>query len=366
MYQQSQTGGIYQNNQQATVIVGAAGSLSINGFVLVNPYHQVLNGATQTNEVNWDDGNIRYALSSNNNGVFNEINVFDKAKANPFMGQFIPMEGDPEQPSCGTQQELTVQSLAAYVGTYNVAIKKNDPVSFENVTVKNTTLIVDANGKMTLDGQIANGVKYCANPNTVTNVTGLMVQLDKSDALGRSHVDFWPDNTVNGTDYTHAAEFRFFSGVKQGAGGGDSGVVSVNTTLCNNPPFQTQTAFGITANAYNGCKYGAFSDFSLTASDTNPFGTHANKGTPCQITKVGSLVTLTKGANSLTADMDGEAIDVIHVKSGNLADTDEQYEVIAKNNGGKRAIDVEIAKNGTVLSAHAMDVDAGIDLICLK
>jgi len=273
---------------------------------------------------------------------------------------------DPEQPSCGAQQELTVQSLAAYTGSYNVAIKQNDPVTFETVTVKNTTLVVEANGKMTLDGQVANGIKYCANPNTVTNVTGLMVHLDKSDALGRSHVDFWPDNTVNGTDYTHAAGFRYFNGGKQGAGGGDSAVVSVNSTLCINPPFQTQTAFGITANAYNGCPAGAVSDFSLTASDTNPFGTHTDKGTPCQITKAGSLVTLTKGANSLTANLDGDAIDVVHVKSGNLADTDEQYEVIAKNNGGKRAIDVEIAKNGTVLSAHAMDVDAGIDLICLK
>ena len=217
VYQQSQAGGIYQHNQQITFSVGANGNLNINGMPLGNPYHQVLNNVTQTNEVNWDDGNARYALSSNNTGVFNEINVFDKSKVNPFMGQFVKLEenpGDPEQASCGSQQELTVQNLAAYVGTYNVAIKKNDPVTFENVTVKNTTLTVEANGKMTLDGQVANGIKYCANPNTVTNVTGLMVHLDKSDALGRSHIDFWPDKTVNGTDYTHAAAFRFFSGAK--------------------------------------------------------------------------------------------------------------------------------------------------------
>lgn len=126
---------------------------------------------------------------------------------------------DPDVPSCGNQTTLAIADLASYVGTYNVKIIDSNAATDANgfpIPVKTTTLSLTATGQVTLDGQIAKTVKVCGNSNTVTGNTGVVAYLDKNDALGRSHVDFWKDNTVNGTDFTSAATFRYFNGTKQG------------------------------------------------------------------------------------------------------------------------------------------------------
>lgn len=124
---------------------------------------------------------------------------------------------DPELPSCGTQATLSLADLTAYQGSYTVKILENSSTDPEapTIEIKTTTLILDANGKISLDGQVANTIKVCANQNTVSNTTGVVAYLDRSDALGRSHVDFWSDQKVNGTDFTSATVFRYFNGQRQ-------------------------------------------------------------------------------------------------------------------------------------------------------
>lgn len=124
---------------------------------------------------------------------------------------------DPEVPSCGDQATLTIADLANYVGTYDVKIIDSNAATDANgfpIPVKTTTLSLTATGQVTLDGQIAKTVKVCANAGN--NKTGVAAYLDKNDAFGRSHVDFWSDNSVNGTDFTSATTFRYFNGTKQG------------------------------------------------------------------------------------------------------------------------------------------------------
>lgn len=124
---------------------------------------------------------------------------------------------DPEVPSCGDQATLAIADLANFVGTYNVKIIDSSAATDANgfpIPVKTTTLNLTATGQVTLDGQIAKTVKVCGNAGN--GKTGVAVYLDKNDAFGRSHVDFWSDNTVNGTDFTSAATFRYFNGTKQG------------------------------------------------------------------------------------------------------------------------------------------------------
>jgi hypothetical protein len=77
----------------------------------------------------------------------------------------------------------------------------------------------------------------------VTGNTGVIAYLDKNDALGRSHVDFWKDNTVNGTDFTNAASFRYFNGTKQGT----TPVDPTPNTACNGNtnPFGCVTISGL-------------------------------------------------------------------------------------------------------------------------
>ncbi|HEX5361390.1 MAG TPA: hypothetical protein VFW49_09925, partial [Fluviicoccus sp.] len=88
-YHQSQAGGIYTDGQQVNFSVNAGtGVLSVGGIPLGNPVYIKYSGVPNTAEVIWKDGNIEYALSNNTTGVFNEINISDKSKAVPFMGQF--------------------------------------------------------------------------------------------------------------------------------------------------------------------------------------------------------------------------------------------------------------------------------------
>jgi hypothetical protein len=88
-YHQSQAGGIYTDGQQVNFSINAGtGVLSVGGMPLGNPVYIKYSGVPNTAEVIWKDGNIEYALSNNTTGVFNEINISDKSKAQPFMGQF--------------------------------------------------------------------------------------------------------------------------------------------------------------------------------------------------------------------------------------------------------------------------------------
>jgi len=125
---------------------------------------------------------------------------------------------DPETPSCGDQATLTLVDLASYTGAYDVKIIDSTAATDNNgmpIPVKTTTLSLATDGKITLDGQTANTIKVCTNRNTLTGNTGAIAYLDKNDALGRAHVDFWQDRTVNGTDFTSPTVFRYFNGTKQ-------------------------------------------------------------------------------------------------------------------------------------------------------
>lgn len=123
---------------------------------------------------------------------------------------------DPTKATCGDLAELTFADLAKYAGKYNVTIKTNG-ADFMPIDVKNTSLELAADGKVTLDGKVAHIVKVCGNPNTITGETGALAILDATDVFYGSlaHIDFWPSGLVNGIDYTGTkAEFRYFAGSK--------------------------------------------------------------------------------------------------------------------------------------------------------
>lgn len=88
-YNLTQSGGGYTDGQKITATVSSSGDLVIGSFVLKNPYYDKINGVDFTGEVIWKDVNLKYALSNNTTGVFNEINVFDTNKTPQFLGQFV-------------------------------------------------------------------------------------------------------------------------------------------------------------------------------------------------------------------------------------------------------------------------------------
>ncbi|MGI3129640.1 hypothetical protein ACRSLK_04480 [Halopseudomonas pachastrellae] len=67
----------FSEDQAVSVVLGADNSLTINGKTLTNPINRILGDSPHLPEIIWQDGNIDYALSDNEVGHFNEINVGD-------------------------------------------------------------------------------------------------------------------------------------------------------------------------------------------------------------------------------------------------------------------------------------------------
>lgn len=156
VYKQTQTGGPYTANQAITAIVSSQGDLVINNFAIKNPYHEKVNGSVFTGEVIWKDVNIKYALSNNTTGVFNEINVFDTNKANSFLGQFVLAVE-----TCASKQ-LSVASLST-ITDYNGDYQDQSGNTIFNLNT--------STAKATVKGTEANISEVCGptNLNSGTN-----------------------------------------------------------------------------------------------------------------------------------------------------------------------------------------------------
>ncbi len=82
----------FVDGQTYTATVGSDNSLIIASKTLTNPVNRKVSNAFNLVEIIWADGDLRYALSNNQSGVFNEINVGDAANpqgtgAPGFLGQ---------------------------------------------------------------------------------------------------------------------------------------------------------------------------------------------------------------------------------------------------------------------------------------
>lgn len=102
-YFEATAGGPYTEGETVAVVIDAdAGTLTLGGaLTLSEPFQRSLGGDLITSEVSWKDAatGFEYALSFNDTGVFNEINVGDgnQLQANGFplfLGQLFVAEGD--------------------------------------------------------------------------------------------------------------------------------------------------------------------------------------------------------------------------------------------------------------------------------
>ena len=222
---------------------------------------------------------------------------------------------------------------------------------------------------------------------TVVNnvVTSVSIESDKYGfACGVGALPACSGVTLN-TANTNTIEFVFkntalgvVNGASQGitvkngslihqksTGGSGSSSLTFNSAKCTQ--VFTQTAFGVTATAYNLCASEAVADFTLTAQDTNTLNSK-HDGVPCTITKVGSAMTLTKGAKSLTVQFNGDTTDVITLRTGALTDTQVENDITARTAGGDPAgqtVRIEIRKNGVVSLAQAQSISTNEEFSCL-
>lgn len=114
-------------------------NLTIDGKHFYHPFNRKVGGAFNLVEVNWDDGqatHLRYALSNNETGVFNEINVFD---GSAFLGQFT---------ETGAPGSEAVTKFSALSGSYATTVAGDDIYSTAGGTA--VTVQVSATGVVTL------------------------------------------------------------------------------------------------------------------------------------------------------------------------------------------------------------------------
>lgn len=92
-----QTGAPFEAGAKATFVIGSDNTLTVMGKRISNPYE--LNGNKA--EIIWNDGEYTWALSDNERGVFNEINL-QKASDNTWLGQWA----DPSKFEDNTQGDI--------------------------------------------------------------------------------------------------------------------------------------------------------------------------------------------------------------------------------------------------------------------
>jgi len=117
-YFEASAGGPYTEGETVAVVIdAAAGTLTLGGtLTLSDPFQRFLGGDSITSEINWKDPmtGFEYALSLNDTGVFNEINVGDADQIQDngfplFLGQLFVAEGD----GGGDSSEPTAPELVA-------------------------------------------------------------------------------------------------------------------------------------------------------------------------------------------------------------------------------------------------------------
>lgn len=120
--------------------------LSLPGKTLSNPYFRILQGAItpHTPEIIWRDGNIEYALTDNNSGTFNEINVGDisaptSAGLPKFLGQIR------------AAQTMGIANVTQFAGTYTKGFQYYGPIDGTKAPTW-TSVTIGTNGAITFNG----------------------------------------------------------------------------------------------------------------------------------------------------------------------------------------------------------------------
>ncbi|RZU47078.1 hypothetical protein EV700_1469 [Fluviicoccus keumensis] len=192
------------DNQTATAVVNANGSLQINGVTLTNPYYQKFGTITNDHMLFWNDAahNLQYILTDNGQGgAFSALIVRDTGRlVTPteglVLGAYTITQSSGGGGGCGTQTKLTLNDLAIYAGDYNVDIM-TDPTNI----LLNTTLKLTTAGDVTVGNTTVHAQDVCQNTDLQNNPIGVTVYFTTGQALDFFHPPF-NGITVSGDDIT--------------------------------------------------------------------------------------------------------------------------------------------------------------------
>lgn len=143
-YFRSKDGGPFTDQQQVPAVVGGNNTLTINGKTLGSPFFRKVGESFNQHELIWEDaaGKIEYALSDNQSGVFNEINVGDTTQPvgnQRFLGQLRKPAG---------------ALPAGFGGSYAPLVRNKSGSLFNGYATNSAvTVVVDgATGRVDVDG----------------------------------------------------------------------------------------------------------------------------------------------------------------------------------------------------------------------
>ncbi|MES1944625.1 Metal-dependent hydrolases of the beta-lactamase superfamily I [Salinisphaera sp. PC39] len=154
VYTESETGGPFNDGEGVQATVSSSGQLHIGGTILADPQHCIYDGSTHTPEIIWADPDeqIEYALTDNDTGTFNEINVGDASRPRDFGDTQLPTFLGQLKP--GTNGGPP-QQLLDIAGNYNpyVVIKGGDFRSAYALEQQVPVSIDPQTGVITVDSQ---------------------------------------------------------------------------------------------------------------------------------------------------------------------------------------------------------------------
>lgn len=222
----------YVDGQEYSASIAAGGVLMIAGSTYTAPFYRTVSGVPATDEAVWFGMplNLEFAVSNNDSGVFNEINVF-----NPF-------------PSSGT-------GIPQFLGQFTVSTGGGDPV---DCIANATTLFADKAGSYTFTAGSLNGAaaSLFTSSNTYTATVsaqgGITLQgngstsylfqdyFEVQDCATTPRVRYYPENglpytvtltfdaadsrnaTLTLSNNSNSGDNATFSGVPASTGGGTS------------------------------------------------------------------------------------------------------------------------------------------------
>ena len=147
----------FVEDQVVEAIVGSDNSLTINGKKLKNPVNRILyaSGSPHLPEIIWFDGNVEYALSDNELGNFNEINIgLSKSGGGipSFIGQIRDASVTPKDDPIAKLKPFAESYAPEFVlksGNFNLPSQGNIQKPPINTPF---SAIISENGVVTLDG----------------------------------------------------------------------------------------------------------------------------------------------------------------------------------------------------------------------
>lgn len=238
----SQTGGLgcgsscsFTEGQEVTATVGSNNTLTIAGKTLANPFNQRVGEQFNLAEIIWLDGPLAYALSNNQNGVFNEINVGRVRSGGgfDFLGQLTEDEGEEPPPP-----PPALDAIKALAGTYDfdaaavltgvadlgqprglrsddgypvcepLGIEAGDENPFSSPDLWLAQVVIADSGAVT--------VRSTINPAQAITLTPGVVSADDFTAANPGTTNLWLSKNPDGKLYSLRRTVRYEDGVHPG------------------------------------------------------------------------------------------------------------------------------------------------------